>query len=167
MPRQLVAALALSDWHRGTASERTRRCHRCAGLCRSLRPPAPTECITTATNGRGGCECARGFELTRAGCAKPAVECGRNEVANERGGCDCAPGFELTRAGGSAQHLWYRWMASGKVQRSWGLSWSMVHPFRESAQHLWDRCWALRIKVESFLGGCCCYGRWAHEARER
>merc|ERR1712164_36595 len=66
------------------------------------RRPAPVRCgANEVANERGGCDCDRGFVLTRDGCVKPTpvVRCGPNEVANERGGCECDRGFQLTRAG--------------------------------------------------------------------
>ena len=67
-----------------------------------VKPTAAVRCgRNEVPNPRGGCDCDRGFDMTREGCVEPttAVKCGRNEVPDSRGGCKCDRGFELTREG--------------------------------------------------------------------
>ena len=67
-----------------------------------VEPPITVRCgRNEVPNPRGGCDCDRGFDMTREGCVKPttAVRCGRNEVPDTRGGCKCDRGFDMTREG--------------------------------------------------------------------
>ena len=67
-----------------------------------VEPPITVRCgRNEVPNPRGGCDCDRGFDMTRAGCVEPttAVRCGRNEVPDSRGGCKCDRGFDMTREG--------------------------------------------------------------------
>jgi hypothetical protein len=67
-----------------------------------VEPPITVRCgRNEVPNPRGGCDCDRGFDMTREGCVKPttAVRCGRNEVPDSRGGCKCDRGFDMTREG--------------------------------------------------------------------